>query len=265
MSKVKTKEELIKHRNEALLGVTEYMDSLIASNNPKIQNKADKFSYWLEDYITFLNFEKEFMPSKMRRYKRGEILKVHLGYNIGSEEGGLHYCVVLDKENSIYSPVISVAPLTSVKPWTNLNKLHKTEVYLGNELFTNLSSKISLYNKQINDDLQKLQSTLISLIEIASSSSGESITKQISELTIKIDEVKRRQSLLSEMRNEIQKMKKGSIALINQVTTISKIRIYNPKTNEDVLSNIKLSNEKLDSIDDKIGKYYTNIKIDNIT
>lgn len=57
-------------------------------------------------------------------YKRGEILKVHLGYNIGSEEGGLHYCVVLDKENSIYSPVISVAPLTSVKPWTALDKLH---------------------------------------------------------------------------------------------------------------------------------------------
>lgn len=258
MSRSKTKDELEKHRDEALLKVTEYINCFIASNNPKIQNKADKFSYWLEDYITFLNFEKEFTPNKMRRYKRGEILKVHLGYNIGSEEGGLHYCVVLDKENSIYSPVISVAPLTSVKPWTNLNKLHSTEVYLGNELFTNLSSKISLNKKQINDDLQKLQITLESLIEI-SQSNNKDITEQISELNIKIEEVKKCQLLLEEMKSEVQKMKKGSIALINQITTISKIRIYNPKTNDDVLSNIKLSNDKLDSIDKKIGKYYTNL------
>ncbi len=34
----------------------------------------------------------------LRRYKRGEIVKVHLGFNVGSEEGGLHYAVVLDKK-----------------------------------------------------------------------------------------------------------------------------------------------------------------------
>jgi mRNA-degrading endonuclease toxin of MazEF toxin-antitoxin module len=261
MSKTKTKDELEKHRDAAISRVEEYLNIFIASNNPKIQNKADKFSYWLEDYITFLNFEKEFAPSKMRRYKRGEILKVHLGYNIGSEEGGLHYCAVLDKENSIYSPVMCVVPLTSVKPWTDLSKLHNTEVYLGNELFTNLSSKISLYNKQISDDLQKLQASLESLIEIANNNGN--IIQQISELTKKIEEVKRCQILLGDMKNEVQKMKKGSIALINQITTISKIRIYNPKTNDDVLSNIKLSNDKLDLIDDKIGKYYTNLLKDS--
>lgn len=258
MNKQKTKDELVEHRDEALLKVTEYINSLIASKNPKIQKKADKFSYWLKDYITFLNFENEFVPEKMRRYKRGEILKVHLGYNIGSEEGGLHYCVVIDKNNSIYSPVISVVPLTSVKPWTDLDNLHKTEVYLGNELFTNLSSKISLCNKQINEDLQSLEKALDSLIEIEQSNKSN-IIQQISELKIKIDKVKRSRKLLGEMKNEVQKMKKGSIALVNQLTTISKIRIYNPKTNEDVLSNIKLSNEKLDAIDNKIGKYYTNL------
>lgn len=257
MSRQKTKDQLETHRDSALESVRVYLDKLIASNNTKIQNKADKFSYWLEDYIRFLDFEEEFVSSKKRRYKRGEILKVHLGYNIGSEEGGLHYCVVMDKSNSIHSPVISIIPLTSVKPWTNLGELHETEVYLGNELFTNLSSKISLYNKKVKEDLANLQSALEMLIEVSDSKPINS--QQINELNSKIEYVKKCQKLLKEMSNEIQKMKKGSIALVNQIKTISKIRIYNPTTNDDVLSNIKLSNDKLDMIDEKIGIHYTNL------
>lgn len=259
MGEPKTKEQLERHRDKAILKVQGYLNNLINSSDPKIQNKADKFSYWLEDYITFLDFEQEFKSVKMRRYKRGEIIKAHLGYNIGSEEGGLHYCVVTDKGNSIFSPVLTVIPLTSVKPWTNIEKLHNTEVYLGNELFTNLSSKISLYNKKLNEDLLKLQTAVKSLIEVEASVSTDSLSGQISELYAKIDEAKKCKKLLEEMRLEIQKMKTGSIALVNQLTTISKIRIYNPKTNNDVLSNIKLSNEKLDLIDIRIGKFYTNL------
>ncbi len=60
------------------------------------------------------------------------------------------------------------------------------------------------------------------------------------------------------MATEVQKMKKGSIALTNQITTISKIRIYDPKTDHDVLSGVKLSNEKLDLIDNEIRTRFTN-------
>ena len=61
------------------------------------------------------------------------------------------------------------------------------------------------------------------------------------------------------MKAEVLKMKCGSIALVNQITTISKIRIYDPKTDHDILSGIRLSNEKLDLIDDEIQKKFTNI------
>ena len=54
-------------------------------------------------------------------------------------------------------------------------------------------------------------------------------------------------------------MKKGSIALVNQITTVSKIRIYDPKTDHDILSNIRLSDEKLDLIDQEIAKKFTNL------
>ena len=54
-------------------------------------------------------------------------------------------------------------------------------------------------------------------------------------------------------------MNRGSIALVNQITTISKIRIYDPKTDHDILSTIKLSNEKLNLIDAEIQRKFTNL------
>ena len=66
--------------------------------------------------------------------------------------------------------------------------------------------------------------------------------------------------LLLRMIKEVSKMRKGSIALVAQITTISKIRIYDPKTNYDILSNVKLSNEKLDLIDQEILQNFTGKK-----
>ena len=78
----------------------------------------------------------------------------------------------------------------------------------------------------------------------------QSIKNRIVELKNNID-------LLNRMVAEIAKMKKGSIALVGQITTVSKIRIYDPKTSRDVLSNIRMSNETLDKIDEAIRKMYT--------
>ena len=44
---------------------------------------------------------------------------------------------------------------------------------------------------------------------------------------------------------EISKMKKGSIALVSQITTISKQRIYDPKTSSDILANLRVSGNTL--------------------
>ena len=62
--------------------------------------------------------------------------------------------------------------------------------------------------------------------------------------------------LYRRMQREIQNLKKGSIALVNQITTISKIRIYDPRKNHDILSGKKLSNEKLDLINNEISKLF---------
>ena len=51
----------------------------------------------------------------------------------------------------------------------------------------------------------------------------------------------------------ISNMKKDSIALINQITTISKQRIFK----DTIRGNVKISSESLDIIDKKITKYFT--------
>lgn len=265
MSSKKTIEEIREHKQNVINQVSYYVEELIQSEDLEINKKADKFCYWLDDYVKFLKYEKSFKPDKLRRYKRGEIIKVHLGYNIGSEEGGLHYCVVLDKNNTIYSPCLTVIPLTSVKESTDLNKLHKGVVNLGNELFTSLSSKISIKTKDVNDQLEQLAKAIVLVNDkyidkqIPDKDEIQIIRTELKELESKIYILKKKKASIDKMKKEINKIKKGSLALTNQITTISKIRIFDPKTNSDVLSNVKLSNEKLDLIDEQIGKNYSNL------
>lgn len=245
-----TKEELMKHKEKALFEIGNYIDTLIESSDRRICGKADKLSYWLEDWTKFLDFESDFSPSSLRRYKRGEIIKAHLGYNIGSEEGGLHYCVVIDKQNSKNSPVITVVPLTSVKAKTDLTYLYPGNIYIGNELFTNLNSKISYTDKVLTTRLSELKCSVKGL-------TLDTPQEQRDQIHAALDVCKRDLDLLNRMRREVSKMKIGSIALVCQIRTISKIRIYDPKTNYDILSGVKLSNEKLDLIDKEILHNFT--------
>lgn len=60
----------------------------------------------------------------MKKYKRGSIIKANLGFNVGNEEGGLHYCIVLDKTNALSSGTLTVIPLTSIKENKSIIVLH---------------------------------------------------------------------------------------------------------------------------------------------
>ena len=76
--------------------------------------KVHLLSFWFEDFAMYNLSEKTFEPKLLKKYKRGSIIKANLGFNVGNEEGGLHYCIVLDKNNAISSGTLTVVPLTSV-------------------------------------------------------------------------------------------------------------------------------------------------------
>ena len=77
--------------------------------------KANLISYWLKDYIRYIANEETFSSEKLKKYNRGDVIKVNLGFNIGNEEGGLHYCVILDIINAKKYSTLTVVPLTSQK------------------------------------------------------------------------------------------------------------------------------------------------------
>lgn len=53
-----------------------------------------------------------------------------------------------------------------------------------------------------------------------------------------------------------QNMNKDSIVLLNQVTTISKMRLYDPKNNNSILNGIVLSDDTMDKIDEALKKIF---------
>lgn len=101
--------------------------------------KSDLLAYWINDFAVYHDEERYFDCAKSGIYSRGEIIKANLGYNIGNELGGLHYCIVLNKYDNTKNGTLNVIPLTSKKA---NKKYDVSTVSLGNELYTMLQQKL---------------------------------------------------------------------------------------------------------------------------
>lgn len=162
------------------------VENMLNSLEPKQQHIM---SEWLEIWSKYLSFEKSFIPEKLKFYKRGELVLANFGYNTGSELGGIHYAVIVEKNNNKANKNVVVVPLSSLEDGKTENDLHKSEIYLGNIL----------------PDTNKI-----------------------------------------------------SYAMPLQIRSISKLRIYKPKTNKDGV--YKISSEQLTKIDNMIKLLYTQEK-----
>lgn len=240
------------------------LSDLAASKEKRDRKKAFLLAYWINDYIGMIHSEREFNPMKRMKYHRGQIVKAHLGFRIGNEEGGLHYGIVIDKDNSLSSGVITIVPLTSVKP----NKpIHWTSVPLGNEVYSLLNRKCKKSQKELQDYDRELDKRFAEIQkqldsdESLSDSSAASISKELDSIQVMLEETDKKLDFLDKSIHELNKMKKGSVALVGQITTISKQRIYNPRFSQDTFGGVRVSNATLDQIDQKIVQLYLNSSI----
>lgn len=273
-------------KKKAVNSLESYLNKLIHSGSDNDLKNVKLLSYWMKDYCNYLSEEKQFKSTDLKRYERGDIIKVNLGYNIGSEEGGLHYCVVWDKYNALSSPVITVIPLTSLKKDKYIPR--KQEVVLGDDVYRKITAKsdtaIKKYKESLNDMLKKydeIRNTVYSLrledekinVKLYNAASKNQVAKLKRLQASNFEEAKQQMLLLGQLekqisitdkdfelvrkiKKELEKMKKGGIALVGQITTISKMRIYDPKNKYNVLSGIKLSVENLDKINEKFKELY---------
>jgi len=112
---------------------------------------------------------------------------------------------------------------------------------IGNDLYNTFQAKIK-------KEKQKLQQILDELEKI------EDIPTNIQNI------IKKETKYIEKMENEVSKMKQDSIALISQITTISKQRIFK----DTIRKNVRLSKNSLDLIDKQIIKYFTKTKIEEL-
>ena len=217
----------ISHKDSALKRLDLSFNKHIEAKEYK---KSHLLSYWITDFSNYHDEEKTFDSSSLKTFKRGDIVKVNLGFNIGNELGGLHYCVVLNKNDNPYSGTLNVIPLSSFKENKKFND--STCINLGDELYNLLSTKC-------NNGFEQLRREMSNLQNIHDMEEVKAITNKL--------------EYLNKLQKEVDKMKHGSYALVHQITTISKQRLH--KTS--ILSRIKVSNNSLNLIDEKIKKIYT--------
>lgn len=253
MSRPITKEDVIQNKKKAIRSMNNILEALINDSSNKHLKKADLISYWLQSYAEFIRFEEKFNPSKLLAYTRGDIIRVNFGFRVGAELGGLHYAVVLDKKNPHNANTLMVVPLSSIKP----NKaVHERDLSLGTEFYILVSTRFGRQLIDAKTKLSEFRSLYEVFAKIPESQQTAEVTNALNNLTEQIGELEKTIFLLERDKFEIENMKTGSIAKIEQITAISKMRIYTPKKAADFLSGIRLSANTMSRINKKIKEFY---------
>lgn len=251
-----TNDELIQHKKQAIKKLNKTFETFINSPNSQHKKKADLIAYWIETYSKYLTDEERYNYSKLPRYKRGDIVSANFGFNVGSEQGGLHYAIVLDNDNKKNSKVITVVPLSS----GNEEKAHERDVYLGNELHDKIMAKYEKFNSKVESELADAKRMLEVVKKSAQATPTtdfyDEIQELLDDLSKRIDRLQQEKGTLEMYKREVSKLKEGSIALMEQITTISKMRIYKPKNSHDLLYGMKFSDGAMDKINEKIQELY---------
>jgi len=250
----KNKPALIKHKDDNLKKLDALITLGIESSSNEDYKRSALLSYWLEDFNKYLTWEKSFNPKKLKRYERGDIIKVNLGFNLGSEQGGMRYAVVLDNKNALSRGVLTIIPLASKKAG---EPVHPNDVDLGNDIYSKMKLKFSEKKKALIQSIAEMKN-VFTILEKAKESSldDDSIDAQLSSYEDKIKLATKELHTFQKIEKELSQMKAGSIGLVDQITTISKMRIFDPRNTGGVLDGIKLSPANLDLLNNKITELF---------
>ncbi|MEE1100323.1 MAG: hypothetical protein U0K86_02440 [Agathobacter sp.] len=203
---------------------------------------ANKLLYWLNDWSGYiLPNEKSFKYNELIKYEQYSIFEANFGFNVGSEAGGLHYGVIIDKNNSKSSKILMVIPFKSLDEGETEDDIdQRTEVYLGNKVFEIEVNRQKEKLRKINSRLRKY----------------EEVDENGNNIISKDDTYKKLLKKKSYYETEISKMSRGTIAQVGQMCLMSKMRIYYPTSTSEKLYGIKLSPENIKKIKEKFDELY---------
>lgn len=249
MSKKMERTELSEHCKDAIVDLSSLLEHLIQSGIEKMTKRAMLIAYWLKTYVKYLRREDDFSSESVFRLKRGAVVCVEFGYRIGRELGGRHYAVVLDANNSIHSNTVTVVPLGSKK------ESSKDDVYnaiLEDGIYGTVIHKLDAL-------IESARKTLEDAAKVKKEIEGAIGEEQTALEELRQGKIKSAQALIGQANiwiKEITHLKTGSVAKIDQVTTISKMRISQPLKKNHPLYGVRLSERDLDKIDAKLMTLY---------
>lgn len=208
---------------------------------------------------------------KYYKYKRGTIVFVDFGIGIGKEFSLPHFAIVLNNKDNPKNGLLTVVPLSS--------KNKKGYVDLGKDLINNLIETVC-------KDLEIIMDTIESVNEIHRIHNlGEKQSKDISEehKELLISFIKKHDPTVTHLNDSLFyswmkteekwindifykyfKYDKNTFANVNNIKTISKLRIAKPLNPNDPIGRTRISEENLQKIEKEILKSITTIDIDKL-
>lgn len=176
----------------------------------------------LEETNKFENNENQLYKT----YKRGTIIKVDFGVNLGSEMSQVHFAIVINNYDNPKNNILTVVPLTSKFSKFNLNL---EDLVIGKLIY---KIKKELLLMEIREEID-VKDRILTLEE-----------------NIKL---KKLYTLLSYYRSN----QKNTYACCSLITTISKSRIFKPINEYDIIGKERCSDKIMDKIDKEIIKKFT--------
>lgn len=125
---------MITKKEEKIDVACEKFKKVQKSNYPKYL----KLDEWLEKESNIFEDETEETSYNYLKYKRGQLIKVDFGINIGTEISHTHFAIVLNSDDTTHTDNITVLPLTSKKGYKRIN--------LGNIVMDN--NKVTKYQNK---------------------------------------------------------------------------------------------------------------------
>ena len=245
------REEVISKKKEAIRILNNTLEYYLKDGEQQNLKKVQLISKWIKDYSNFLRFEDQFDPTKNIAYKRGDIVKINFGFNLGSELGGVHYAIVIDNENRRSANTIVVIPISSYKE----NKaVYDRDLFIGSEFYNIFSSR----NKRLLEEARKSLNDLTRIMQIIDRKpdNDADVIALLNEFSTKKKDLEKKISIIEKCDKELSLMKEGSVVKVEQIRAISKMRIWDPKNTSGILYGIRLSDSTMDKINAKIKELF---------
>ncbi|MEA4875518.1 type II toxin-antitoxin system PemK/MazF family toxin [Anaerorhabdus sp.] len=167
------------------------------------------------------------MPNRrFERYRRGQLVIADFTPSIGSELKGKHLAIVLTKNDSPTNSVLTVIPLSSKEKPYYLN--------LGSFLGLKILPFIEFSRDELLENIKCMEK---------SDENIEQATKNADDLTFVV--------------KTYIKMNKNSYALVQNISTVSKLRILKPLNKYDPIKKLRIDDLLLDRIDEKLIDLFT--------